>query len=238
MLKRGCGVLLLTLACSGGSSTATSPSPTPTTPMSLTGQVTDSTTSAPISGVTVVFSSPAMYATTDSSGKYSFTALPASALSRAVVWASDRRPGAGAAPTDKYEPDFRYYRSASQNFHLYRIQRITAGDSTVVTVAPDDTLCVNNVQDSPDWDYVCRSVRVVAPSDGVMTLEAVSTQDGARPSLEAETAGGDGPCCAERLENPTSIQVTAGTEVVVHVEMVLGSTTSQSFTLTTSLARQ
>jgi hypothetical protein len=158
-------------------------------------------------------------------------------LRSAIVWASDRRPGVAAAPTDKYEPDFRYYRSASQDFHLYRIRRITAGESTVVRVSPDDTLCVNNVQDSPAWDYVCRSVRVVAPIDGVMTLEAVATQGGAHPPLEAETVGGAGPCCSERLENPTSIQVTAGTEVVVHVEMVLGSTTSQSFTLTTSLAR-
>jgi hypothetical protein len=203
--------------------------------MSLTGQVTDGTTSAPISGATVVFSYPVMYATTDGSGNYSFTGLPAPASSSAIVWASDRRRGAAADQTDRYEPDFRYYRSASQNFHLYRIKRITAGDSTVVTVAPDDTLCVNNVQDSPG--YVCRSVRVVAPSDGIMTVEALSTQGGARPPLEVETVGVS-PCCSERMGNPTSIQVRAGTEVVAHVEMVSGSTTSQSFTLNTSMARQ
>ena len=181
-----------------------------------------------------------MYATTDGSGNYRFTGLPAPAQSSAIVWASDRRPGAAAAQTDHYEPDFRYYRSASQNFRLYRVKLVTAGDSTVVTVTPDDTLCVNNVQDSPGsgQDYVCRSVRVVAPSDGVMTLEALSTQGGARPGLEVETVGG-GP---ERfgnpiLGNPTSIQVTAGTEVVAHVEMVSGST-SQSFTLNTSMSRQ
>jgi hypothetical protein len=207
--------------------------------MSLTGQVTDGTTSAPISGATVVFSYPVMYATTDGSGNYSFTGLPAPARSSAIVWASDRRRGAAADRTDNYEPDFRYYRSASQNFHLYRIKRITAGDSTVVTVAPDDTLCVNNVQDSPGsgQDYVCRSVRVVAPSDGIMTVEALSAQGGARPPLEVETVGVS-PCCSERMGNPTSIQVTAGTEVVAHVEMVSGSATSQSFTLNTSMARQ
>ena len=107
-----------------------------------------------------------------------------------------------------------------------------------MTVAPDDTLCVNNVQDTPGLgpDYVCRSVRVVAPSDGIMTLEALSTQGGAHPPLEVETVGVS-PCCSERKGNPTSIQVTAGTEVVVNVEMVLGSATSQSFTLTTSMAR-
>jgi hypothetical protein len=206
--------------------------------MSLTGQVMDGMTSAPISGASVVFSYPVMYATTDGSGNYRFTGLPAPAQSSAIVWASDRRPGAPAAQTDNYEPDFRYYRSASQNFHLYRIKLITAGDSTVVTVTPDDTLCVNNVQDSPGSgkDYVCRSVRVVAPSDGVMTLEALSTQGGAHPPLEVETVGVS-PCCSERMGNPTSIRVTAGTEVIANIEMVWGSTTSQSFTLNTSMAR-
>jgi hypothetical protein len=257
MLKRGCVVLLVTLAsaCSGSTPTtaptpaptatvspAPAPTPTPPTPtVSLTGQVTDGTTSAPISGATVVFSYPVMYATTDSLGNYTFTGVPAPALSSALVWASDRRPGAAAALTDNYEPAFCYYRSTSQNLHLYRVKRIAAGDSTVVTVAPDDTLCVNNVQDFPGLgqDYVCRRVRVMVPSDGVMTLEAVSAQGGARPPLEVETIGG-GP---ERfgtplLGNPTSIQVTVGTEVVVNVEMLLGSTTSQSFTLNTSMSRQ
>jgi hypothetical protein len=70
-----------------------------------------------------------------------------------------------------------------------------------------------------------------------MTLEAVSTQGGAHPPLEVEKFGGPN-CCSERMGNPTSIQVTAGTEVIANVEMVSGSTTSQMFTLTTSLARQ
>jgi hypothetical protein len=68
-----------------------------------------------------------------------------------------------------------------------------------------------------------------------MTVEAISTQSGARPPLEVETVGVS-RCCSERLGNPVSIQLTAGTEVVVNVEMVFGSTTSQSFTLNTTLA--
>jgi hypothetical protein len=179
-----------------------------------------------------------MYATTDTSGNYRFTGLPAQ--SNALVWASDRRPGAAIDPIDNYEADFRLFRSAPQNFHLYRVQRITAGDSTVVTVAPDDTLCVNNVQDMHPWpqEFVCRSVRVVAPGDGIMTLEAVSPQDGARPVLEVETVGDNpGRFGDPTLGNPTSIQVTAGTEVVAHVEIVSGSTASQSFVLKTSMER-
>jgi hypothetical protein len=42
-------------------------------------------------------------------------------------------------------------------------------------------------------------------------------------------------CGSGRFESPTSILVTAGTEVVAHVEMPVGSVTSQTFTLNTSL---
>ena len=132
--------------------------------------------------------------------------------------------------------DVRYIRGTSQNVRLHRTEWIVAGVSKTLTVTPDDTLCSNNLQD-PSFGgptYVCRSVRVVAPSDGVMTVEAVSTQDRTHPPLEVETVGG-APCCFERMANPVSIPVTAGTEVLVNVEMASGSTTSQSFTLTTSM---
>ena len=231
MFKRGYIVLLVTLAsaCSGGNSTATSPSPKPLPPdpVSVTGQVTDSATSAPISGATVSFNLGGS-TTTDSSGNFGVTGSLDPTYNVTFVSANN------------YEEDVRRYIGATpQNFHLHRIERITAGDSTSVTVAPDDTLCVNNVQDTLGLgqDYVCRSVRVVAPADGILTVEALSTQTGVHPPLEAEKFGGPN-CCSERMGNPTSIQVTAGTELVVSVEMVLGSTTSQSFTLTTSMVQQ
>jgi hypothetical protein len=230
MFKRGCIVLLVFLAsaCGGGNSTVTSPSPRtfPPNPILLTGRVTDSTTSAPISGATVSINGR-YRTTTDSSGNYSVSFLDGGSNSNILY-----------VYTNNYESDYRYIRATSQNVHLYRIVRITAGDSTVVTIAPDDSLCVNNVQDIPGLgpDYVCRGVTVVAPSNGVMTLEAVSTQGGARPPLEVEASVS--PCCSERIGNPTSIQVTAGTEVGVSVEMLSGSTTSQMFTLTTSMAQR
>lgn len=138
-----------------------------------------------------------------------------------------------------YDRDIQWVRATTQNFRLYRSKRITAGESTVVTVAPDDALCHNNVQDYPGLgqDYVCRSVRIVAPTDGIMTVEALPTQGGAHPPLEVETVGVS-PCCSERMGNPTSIPVTAGTEVVANIEIFWGSTASQSFTLTTSMAGQ
>src|SRR5687767_9869907 len=94
MNSRASGVLLMMLACAcdGGNGTPTSPSsspsaaptppsaaspsPSPTPPRSivLSGQVTDSTTSAPISGA-IVSINGRYTATTNSSGNYSVTGL-------------------------------------------------------------------------------------------------------------------------------------------------------------------
>jgi hypothetical protein len=140
-----------------------------------------------------------------------------------------------------YARDVRSIQGTAQNVRLHRIERMVAGGSTVVAVAPDDTLCVNTLQDllGRGPDYVCRSVRVVAPIDGILMLEALSTPGGARPPLEVEivaiAAPGKPGCCAERLENPTSMVVTAGTEVVANIEMLSRSTNAQSFTLITSV---
>lgn len=67
--------MLLLVACGRGNSTTTSPTPTA---WSLTGQVTDSTTSTPIPGATVsIVDGPnaGKSTTTDTSGSYSFTGL-------------------------------------------------------------------------------------------------------------------------------------------------------------------
>jgi hypothetical protein len=203
------------------------PTPTPLPLFTLAGAVTDGTISAAVVGATVSING--RYSTrTDGSGQYSVTGLldAGANLNFTFVSAND------------YASDYRYIRAPTQNVHLYRIERITAGESAVLTVAPDDTLCVNNAQDTPGLgqDYVCRSVRVVAPNDGVMTLEAIAMQGGTHPPLEVETVG-TRPCCAERIANPTSIAVTAGTEVVANVEIIYGASLHQSFVLTTSLAR-
>ena len=219
-------VMIWASACSGRSGAPTSPATalvgtSPATAIVMTGQVTDATTSAPVAGANVWLDGWPI-AITDASGTYTSPSWGVMTFVEA----------------DNYARDYRYVGGAPHDIHLHRIKRITAGDSTHVTIAPDDTLCVNNMQDSPDLGpvYVCRSVHVVAPSPGVMTLEALSTTSGPLPLLEVEiVAGGRGPCCSERLENPTSILVTAGTEVVAHVEMSSSSTTSQSFTLNTSM---
>jgi len=230
-IKRGSVVLLVMLAvtwaCSDSEGTVSSPSRSPSRAItfSLSGQVTDAVTAAPIAGA-VVSIGGRNTATTDNSGNYSFAA---GALDGEFTYVS----------AENYVSDYHYIRGTIQNVHLYRIERIVAGASTLATIAPDDTLCVNNVQDSPGLgpDYVCRSVFVMAPNDGSVTIEALSTQDGARPVLEVETVGVS-PCCSERIGNPTTIQVTAGTTIVIHVEMPSSSTSAQSFVVNTSPSPQ
>jgi hypothetical protein len=134
-----------------------------------------------------------------------------------------------------YTSDYRYIRGTTQDVRLHRLQRIAAGTSTTITVTSDDTLCLNNIQDTLGLppDYVCRSIRIVAPADGTIAVEAVSSE-GAHPPLEVETVGVQ-PCCSERMGNPISIQVKGGTEILVNVEMLAGSS-SQSFTVKTSMS--
>jgi len=188
--------------------------------------VIDRTTSVPLPGATVVFSQPhpSPYATTDHAGRYSLTGLPGPG-GGAFVWAS----------AEGYEDDLHDYRATSQDFRLYPIERILAGGSTVVTVRPDDSLCWNNIWE-PGYgsDYVCRIVRIV-PTDGDMTVEALPAGGGSRPPLVVAVRAGN-RVLVERLGNPVSVPLTGGTEIVAFVAMVSGSPTTQSFTLTTSMA--
>jgi Carboxypeptidase regulatory-like domain len=197
------------------------PPPTPT--FVLTGRVTDSATAAPVAGA-IVSINGRYTSTTDTAGRYSVAGfLDFGNSSFTYVSANN------------YESDYRFIRGTTQNVRLNRVVRITAGDSIPVTIAPGDTLCVNNSQDEPGSgpDYVCRSVRVVAPRDGVVRVEAVSTDGAARPPLELEIVGAN-TCCS--LENPRAVWVAAGTELIASVEMPFGSNASQSFILNTSMS--
>ena len=57
---------------------------------------------------------------------------------------------------------------------------------------------------------------------------------GERPLVAVETTNAT-VCCNARLENPTVLQVNAGIEIRVSVELPLGSTASRSFVVNTSL---
>jgi hypothetical protein len=186
--------------------------------------VIDAVTLAPVVGAAVSING--RYATVaDNQGNYTVTGLLDAGGNYDFTYVS----------ANNYASDYRYIRSTPHNIRLYRVERITAGESKLVAVAPDDTLCFNNMQDSPGGqDHVCRSLRVVAPTAGTLTIEVVSTQDGAHPPLEIEVAGEP---VDWSLQNPKSFQVADGTEVAVNVEMNAASTTSQSFIVMTSITR-
>jgi hypothetical protein len=186
----------------------------------------------------------------DERGVYriSFTAVPGAM--KGPVGTDDAMAFAFAAPSGclwpappsacAYDADSRYVlattRNATQSFHLHHITRMTAGESTVLTIAPDDAICINNVQDMHPWpsEFVCRTVRIVAPFDGAMNVEAVPVEAGAAlPDLEVEAVGSR---ANERIANPTSLPVAAGTEVIANVEAPWGSTASQSFVVKISMA--
>jgi protocatechuate 3,4-dioxygenase beta subunit len=198
----------------------------------LTGHVFNADTSAPVPNVYV--SVNGRYdARSDSAGRYHLTgALDGGNLGTLnnVTFAT----------VDGFEPEYRPIQANVQDFHLRPFQRITAGASTSITVSPTDTMCVNNVQDTPQlygsvFFMVCRSVRVTAPKDGLLTVEAVSS-DGAHPQLEAEAVP-DAHCCTlENMANPWSQFVTAGTEVIVNVEIPSNSGGSKTFTVQTTLS--
>ena len=241
-------LLMLVSACDGRDMPQSVSSATAPTTIVLLGQVTDRTTSAPVSGAIVRLDGRQM-AITDSSGSYTSAGWGVMTFVEA----------------NNYATDYRYIRGTPHNVHLYPIRRITAGDSTSVTVAPDDTLCVNNMQDSPgkysltgrldigdssityafadgyethtryirgnpaqsfrlrrierilggqSWSvtvhpddslcfnnfqdpsfglpgsqFLCRTVRVVAQSEGMLTIEAVSTVERSHPPLRSRGAG-------------------------------------------------
>ena len=218
-------VVIVASACGGGS--AAMPPTRASAPMTavLSGQVTDRVTSAPIPGARVIVAhAPTMLpATTDSLGRYSVTGLP-DPSGYGLVWAAQ----------ENYEDDLQYHRSAVHDFRLYPIQRITPGASAVVTVAPDDTLCWNNTHE-PGYgsDFVCRIVRVAIPTDGILTVEALSTLGGSRASLVVQLMQA-GRLLEERLGNPTSLKAFAGSEAAVFVEVAARETTTQSFRVMTA----
>ena len=89
--------------------------------------------------------------------------------------------------------------------------------------------------DSRDPDFCAERFELWPRARACSTIEAVSTVERSHPPLEVEVLG-DSFCCIERMENPISIKVRTGTEVLVNVEIPERSTTSESFIVTTSMS--
>lgn len=198
------------------------PAPQATT---MQGRVQNALTSAPIAGAVVSIDGRTT-ATTDEAGHYSVTGSTVIGQGFDFTYVS----------AAEYEPDYRFFGTAN-DFRLFPIQRIEAGRSAALLVTPDDSLCVNNMQDFPGLgpSYHCHAVRVVAAHAGRLSIE-VRTADGALHSqVEVETVNGSS-CCSERIQNPTSLDVTEGLEVVVRVEIPWDSVSSQSFVVNTQIS--
>jgi hypothetical protein len=232
MFKRGCVLLLLMSVSACGSnqspsapSSTPSPAPAPiqrpTSTFHLTGIVTDDD-GRPVTGASVRILNTSVSSTTDGSGFYSLDLV--TDAGHGIGWVKVNSVG--------HDPSYDLIpasssQNISQNMHVYRIRRITAGESTVLTVATGDTACGDNDQ------FICRTAHIVAPFDGRMTIEAVPTASAVSAGLEIIIVGRGSVshCCPLT----TSVQVTAGAEVVANVGMSGASTVSQSFVLNTSL---
>jgi hypothetical protein len=199
-------VVIATVGCEGGGPTTPTGAPRPEEPYEVSGVVTDDQ-GAPVGGAYVtmarVEARPSVL--TDASGAY-----------RIDFRASPRvNPGTGLGflaraeiVADGYEQYWRNVMATNpplvEHFRLHRINRITAGDSMLVSVTPDNGDCQG-------WlSGPCGRVRIAAPSDGNLRIEAVPTQNGASlPQLEVWSEGPYG--------NPLSLAVKAGTEVRVEI---------------------
>jgi hypothetical protein len=210
-------------------------SPVPTTSaFHVTGIATDDD-GAPVIGATVTVSLdwdihqppyPSFSAVTNRSGSYSVDF-------DATHSAPDILPFAHVnADSPGHEHFFGYLfpasyseknQNVSKNLHLYRIRRITAGESTAVTVVPGDKTC--GVGD----ELTCRTVQVVVPTDGLLTMSC---------DPRGDDNGGFGLTIvgySDRTSTGAPWHVTAGTERAVDIGMWFTSTVSQLCVFKTSL---
>jgi len=237
--------LLLTMACDGrGPTTPTTPTSPPFAPLpplgpvvsfEMTGLVANDE-GTPVSNATVTVWHDAFVESsvvaTDASGRYSVRFSSARG-SNAGPPGTELSVGMAMIEAAGYDPYARYIVTPTEqfveNFRLHRIHRIMAGESAVVTVAPDDRVCSSDA--SPGRETICGTIHVVAPSNGILTV-AVFPAEGASALARLEVfgspIGGTG--------NPTSIRVTAGTEYTANLAVTWGFTVSQSFVVKTSIA--
>jgi hypothetical protein len=237
--------LLLTMACDGrGPTTPITPTSPPFAPrpplgpvvsFEMTGLVANDE-GTPVSGATVTVWHDAFVESsvvvTDASGRYSVRFSSARG-SNAGPPGTELSVGMALIEAAGYDWYARYIVTPTEqfveNFHLHRIHRITAGESAVVTVAPDDKVCGSDW--SPGRETICGTIHVVAPSDGILTVAAFPAEGAsslARLEVFGSRVGGMG--------NPTSIRATAGTEYKASLALTWGFTVSQSFVVKTSIA--
>ena len=179
---------------------------------------------APVVGATITIlvrrsappPDPSFSASTDPQGRYNldFSATDATAFVFAATSPGHEQFSDGVDLRFDGEP-------IVENPRLYRIRRITAGQSTSVTVAAGDSVC-DGVAGTPDA-LPCRIVRVEVPNDGVLTMTCANQ---AMTILEYGLSV-SGTVVA-------GVKVTAGTERIVGIGLPF-AVGSQSCVFSTSL---
>jgi hypothetical protein len=127
-------------------------------------------------------------ARTDSAGAYGipFTANP---------WVEGGR--SAAARAELVTSDYEWYQrtifaiapQVVENFRLHPLQRIVPGESALLSLAPDDGLCVTELSFSPAT--VCRTIRVTAQAIGTMTVRAISQGTAGQPLVSVCCVSGN-----------------------------------------------
>lgn len=164
-----------------------SPAPSGVQEFHVTGTVTDDA-NAPLSGADVYFSpdvpsgpeNQQVRTTTDGDGKFaidfsSVVGIPGSPATPSPVIAF------AFANKSGYVWESRYVLAngvSDLHFTLYRPTSITAGDSVLVTVTPNDGVCDNNTQDMHPWptEWRCRTIYVSPGAvDGTLHLAIGTT---------------------------------------------------------------
>ncbi len=139
--------------------------------------------------------------------------------------------GGSFAEQPGYETHRRYLgprasQDMTQNFHLYRIRRITPGDSVTLTVRPDEPMC------GFDSEWVCRTVRIVANKAGKLTLSLTSHDRQSETGLEVIEGSPFRPkCCSQTV----TMDVAVGAEVLANPLVRWETQVDHSFTLLTRL---
>jgi len=190
------------------------------------------------------------FLTTDSDGKFSVdvsgfrigATLAGLTDAIALVWTSGPSTQFSETQPPEYVYDYRYVlasQTTDLRIQLHRSRQILAGDSLQMNISRDDPVCTNNVQDMHPWpvEWVCRTVFVLPPADGVLTIYAGACQPSCLPiALEVELSPWSSSAYYYSLYPATGtleMPVVGGLPVRVHVEIPWGSP-AQSFMLRTS----
>jgi Carboxypeptidase regulatory-like domain len=188
--------------------------------VTLKGRIADADTNAPVSGANVniantVAAKTIAAAMTHDGGLYTSAFAPQPAVVR--VEKPGYEPSAQGPPLGSPNPTL--------NFVVYRIVRIPAGSSGPVTVV------LGNLGCEYQFDvYPCRTVHVVAPHNGTLTLELVADL-GSTGGPFLQVVGANVSYGDTRLET-ASVAVSAGQDVTVQILVWPGPA---SATLNTSL---